>query len=131
MNIVLFDDNSRVNLLPLTFTKPVDNIRVGILTIREKWERCFNDTTSSLTKDYLQNAFPLKKGGENLLINGSVCPNADLVEAINELKEGDALVSDSIIIACKLNKANRDNFDHNHLTDYNTSSFKSEFPLLL
>ncbi|MFZ4413228.1 MAG: putative sugar nucleotidyl transferase, partial [Bacteroidales bacterium] len=47
MNYILFDDASRNNLLPLSFTRPVADIRVGILTIREKWEKYLNCKTSS------------------------------------------------------------------------------------
>ena len=39
MNYILFDGSVRNQLLPFTFTRPVADIRVGILTIREKWEK--------------------------------------------------------------------------------------------
>ena len=57
MNFILFDDNTRINLLPLTFTRPVAEIRFGILTIREKWERHLRMKTSSLTEEYLNKKF--------------------------------------------------------------------------
>ena len=52
MNCIVFDDN-RLDLLPLTYTRPVADIRVGILTIREKWESLLATTTSTITEGYL------------------------------------------------------------------------------
>jgi len=49
MNVILFDSNVRNALLPLSFTRPVADIRIGILTIREKWENLLNTTTSTIT----------------------------------------------------------------------------------
>jgi hypothetical protein len=53
MNYILFDGSSRNRLLPFTFTRPVADIRIGILTIREKWELLLKSTTSTITEDYL------------------------------------------------------------------------------
>ena len=99
MNFILFDDASRGDLLPLTFTRPVADIRVGILTIREKWEKLLNTKTSTLTEKYLSAKFPLIKGEMNILINGSVLPTEDLVKAILALKPNQALVCKEYIIA--------------------------------
>ncbi len=99
MNYILFDSVVRNNLLPLTFTKPVADIRFGILTIREKWEKYLNTSTSSLTEDYLSIKFPLVKAQENILINGSVCPSNLLVKEVNNLKPGQTLVQGETIIA--------------------------------
>ena len=98
MNYILFDD-SRENLLPLTFTRPVCEIRVGILTIREKWERYLKTKTSTITESYLGTKYPLVTAKQNILINGSVCPNKNLVKDILALKSGEALVSEETIIA--------------------------------
>ena len=55
MNIILFDDPTlRKSLLPFTFTRPVSLIRVGILTIAEKWEKRLGAEVSFKTDDYLQ-----------------------------------------------------------------------------
>ena len=92
MNYILFDDASRENLLPLTFTKPVGDLRIGILTIREKWENYLDAKTSTLTEGYLSRKYPLIKEKNNILINGSVCPNKELIKEINKLKANQALV---------------------------------------
>lgn len=93
-NIILFDAQVvRENLLPMTFTRPVADLRVGILTIREKWERMLEGRYSYLTVDYLQEKYPMIKADESVFISGNVCPTADLIEKINALEVGYALVS--------------------------------------
>ncbi|MBI4946718.1 MAG: GlmU family protein [Bacteroidetes bacterium] len=98
MNYILFDD-SRENLLPLTFTRPVCDIRVGILTIREKWEKYLKAKTSTITETYLSAKYPLVSAKKNILINGSVCPNKNLLKEILALKPETALMSEETIIA--------------------------------
>jgi hypothetical protein len=51
INIILFDDESWDSLLPLTFTRPVCELRIGILTIREKWEMCLQGKASFITQE--------------------------------------------------------------------------------
>jgi UDP-N-acetylglucosamine diphosphorylase/glucosamine-1-phosphate N-acetyltransferase len=108
MNYILFDDYSRNNLLPLTFLRPVADLRAGILTIREKWELFLNAKTSSLTEDYLSDSFPTIRGENNILINGSICPNATLVEEINKLKPNEALLANDSIVALHVLSADLD-----------------------
>ncbi|MDZ7777718.1 MAG: putative sugar nucleotidyl transferase [Bacteroidales bacterium] len=79
MNIVLYDDARRPYLLPLTYMRPVAGMRIGITTIREKWEDYLQQQTSTLTERYLSKKFPLKKADDNLMINGSIIPNKKLV----------------------------------------------------
>lgn len=102
MNYIMFDDQGRNNLLPLTFMRPIADIRIGILTIREKWETYLKSKTSSLTEAYLSAKFPIVKNDENILINGSVCPSTRLVNEIKKLKPNQALVSHETIIALHL-----------------------------
>ncbi|HOI33365.1 MAG TPA: putative sugar nucleotidyl transferase, partial [Bacteroidales bacterium] len=99
MNYILFDSSFRNNLLPLTFTRPVADLRIGILTIREKWELMLNEKTSTLTEPYLAVKYPLVKAESNILINGAVCPTAELIEQINKLKSGETLVKGESLIA--------------------------------
>jgi UDP-N-acetylglucosamine diphosphorylase/glucosamine-1-phosphate N-acetyltransferase len=105
MNYVLFDESRRNNLLPLTFMRPVADIRFGILTIREKWEYFLKCKTSTLTENYLSAKFPLVKEKENIIINGAVCPNDKLVDEIGQLQAGQALVKGDTVIAMYLNEA--------------------------
>lgn len=98
-NFIFFDDRSWGSLLPLTFTRPVCEIRIGILTIREKWEKQLNTNFSYLTKDYLSEKYPLHAEKENIWINGSVLPTSSLVEAVQRLKPGECLRNQDILIA--------------------------------
>ncbi|NQX84418.1 MAG: GlmU family protein [Flavobacteriaceae bacterium] len=99
MNYILFDGPNRNNLLPFTYTRPVADIRVGILTIREKWEKYLGYTTTSITEDYLSEKFPMVEFEENVMINASYLPNRELVEMIKNLKEGQALFKGEDVIA--------------------------------
>jgi UDP-N-acetylglucosamine diphosphorylase/glucosamine-1-phosphate N-acetyltransferase len=102
MNLILFDEPGiRANLLPFTFTRPVGGIRIGIVTIREKWEKYLNKTASFLTEEYLQKKFPATAGADNLLINGALCPDDALVNAIQSLKLNQRLVKDTTVLAAR------------------------------
>ena len=100
MNYILFDGNQREALLPFTYTRPVADIRMGILTIREKWEHYLGAVTSSKTEDYLAGKYPLVAGTSNVFINGTYLPDPNLVSRIKSLKVGEALVKSGELIAC-------------------------------
>lgn len=102
MNYILYDSSTRNHLLPLVFTRPVADIRIGILTIREKWELMLKAKTSTLTEGYLSVKFPLVEAEENLLINGSILPTKELVDAIHKLKVGQSLVKgdETLLASC-------------------------------
>ncbi|MFH1320557.1 MAG: GlmU family protein [Bacteroidota bacterium] len=128
MNYILFDDSARKNLLPLTFTRPVADIRIGIFTIREKWEKALNARTSNFTENYLQNKFPLVKGTDNILINGSICPNKKLVNEINELRSNQVLVYNSTVVAIHVpTEAGIDDLDIADLKKYEKIASKQGF----
>jgi len=91
MNYILFDGEYRDNLLPLTYTKPVADLRIGILTIREKWEKHLGFTTTTITEDYLSEKFPMVEMEENIMINASFLPSEDLVELVKNLKASEAI----------------------------------------
>jgi UDP-N-acetylglucosamine diphosphorylase/glucosamine-1-phosphate N-acetyltransferase len=111
MAIILFDDNAHQTLLPLTYTRPVADLRIGILTIAEKWGKYLNTDFSFHTRSYLQGKFPIKIKADNLFINGSFCPDGGLLEAINELQTGDALKYNGQLIAVRLNETDAQQFD--------------------
>jgi UDP-N-acetylglucosamine diphosphorylase/glucosamine-1-phosphate N-acetyltransferase len=118
MNIILFDDQYAANLLPFTFTRPVSELRLGILTIREKWERFFvNDKVSFsyLTKNYLQDKFACQSTNDNFYVNGALLPTEELVKAISGLEIGKGLMAGNKIIALR-----SDNFS---LSDYSSIEF--------
>ena len=99
MNYILFDGPARTALLPLTFTRPVADIRIGILTIREKWSHYLQAATSTLTEEYLSEKFPLVAVDQNVMICASYCPNQKLATAILNLKPNQAIFQNKDIIA--------------------------------
>jgi len=111
MAIVLFEDNAYQTLLPLTFTRPVADLRIGILTIAEKWAKYLNQSYSFHTRDYLQGKFPLQLSADNLFINGAFCPDHDLLEAIDKLSIGEALKLNGQLIAVKLTESDAKEFN--------------------
>jgi UDP-N-acetylglucosamine diphosphorylase/glucosamine-1-phosphate N-acetyltransferase len=102
MNIVLYDEPAiRASLLPFTFTRPVAGIRIGILTIAEKWQKWFDAQTAFQTEDYLSAKYPTTTTSDNLFINGALCPNAPLKEAIEALSIGEVLKQDGMTLAAR------------------------------
>jgi UDP-N-acetylglucosamine diphosphorylase/glucosamine-1-phosphate N-acetyltransferase len=110
MNYILFDEsNVRTSLMPLTFMRPVCDIRIGILTIREKWEKRLNAKTSSLTDNYLSRKYPILKEDTNVLINGSVCPTDEIIELVKKLGPSQTIISGETIIALHMTAEELDN----------------------
>jgi len=99
MNYILFDGTVRNQLLPFTYTRPVADIRVGILTIREKWEKTLGFTTSTITEEYLSHKYPMVEFEQNIMINASFLPNEELVAMIQNLSENQAIICDDEILA--------------------------------
>ena len=100
MNILLFDHPEiRRSLLPLTFTRPVADIRLGIMTIAEKWGHELNHSVSYFTQDYLSTKYPSIITEDNLYINGALCPDPQLLEKISMLPYGTGLRQGDITIA--------------------------------
>ena len=100
MNYIIFDDSSiRAILLPLTFVRPVSEIRFGIDTITEKWQSYLDNTVSFATQDYLQEKYPLQLQSDNIFINGAVCPNPALLDAIQGLSSGQLLSFEGVTLA--------------------------------
>jgi len=99
MNFILFDGAFRNNLLPFTYTRPVADIRFGILTIREKWEIVLGTTTTTVTEDYLSDKYPMVEMPNNIMINASFCPNDSLINLINKLEPNQAIFSGENILA--------------------------------
>lgn len=99
MNYILFDGPARKKLLPFTFTRPVADIRIGILTIREKWEKYLGSTTTTITEDYLSQKWPMVEMEENIMINGSYLPSPELVEQIINLKPQQAIFDGENLVA--------------------------------
>ena len=154
MNLILFDcHKTRENLLPFTHTRPVADIRVGILTIREKWEKLLNQKSFSLTENYLEDKFAaVGAPSPSIYINGAFLPDEKLVEAIQKLGALQSLTCRGEPVAFKTDKhhLNYENFEAivkgftpveysgatqsiQHLWDIfklNSDSIKADFALL-
>ncbi len=100
MMINLFDDNAWQSLRPLSFTRPVADLRIGILTIAEKWQKHLNATCGFITTEYLAVKYRSLADAQ-LYINGSVCPDGGLLEAFSALEAGEALKKNDILIGYK------------------------------
>lgn len=127
INFILFDDQSRISLRPLTFFRPVSAIRSGILTISEKWEKHLNQPVSYLTESYLQDKFPLKVANDNFLINGSILPTQELITEILSLGADSSLVSGDSIIAIHLTAENLKHFRHDIAPELKSLEAKTPF----
>lgn len=104
LNIILFDTDARGHLLPLTATRPIGELRLGIFTLREKWERYLRGSVSYITQEYLQQKFPIHFEEENLIISGNIVPNAALCRRLEQIELGEALLSNGELVAARLNE---------------------------
>lgn len=107
-NIILFGDDNWFHLLPLTFTRPIAELRVGILTIKEKWEIHLNGHVSYITQDYLAEKYPINIEDDNLLINSTLLPSNIILNYIKQLQLNEALLLGDELLAARLSA---DQFD--------------------
>ncbi len=120
MNYILFDGTVRNALLPFTFTRPVAEIRIGILTIREKWEKYLGYTTTTLTEEYLSEKYPMVEMEENVMINASFLPNDILSEMIKNLEKNQAIFKGEEVIAFYTNATQDEvDFDSYEIIEFN------------
>ncbi|MEM9981753.1 MAG: GlmU family protein [Bacteroidota bacterium] len=118
MNYILYDDPlTRENLLPLTFTRPTAALRVGILTLAEKWKYHLGASVSYHTASYLQEKFPLITAEDNVYINAAVCPTSSLTKAVKALQQGQALYQGEQLLAYRYKEASPE-----HLTVVSTTT---------
>lgn len=126
MNYILFDGNVRNALLPFTFTRPVADIRVGILTIREKWEKYLGYTTTTITEEYLSEKYPMVEMEENVIINASFLPNQVLAEMVRNLEENQAIFYDDEVIAFYSKEGQEVDFDTYEIIEYTDECLRIE-----
>ena len=111
MNYILFDGNVRNQLLPFTYTKPVADLRVGILTIREKWEFLLHSTTSTVTEEYLSEKWPMVELESNVMINASYLPSENLVTLIKGITDNQAFFDGDEVIAFSVKEGQEVDFE--------------------
>jgi len=107
-NVILFDDEKWESLLPLTYTKPIGELRIGILTLREKWENYLNANVSYITQDYLSEKYPIAISKDNYVINSRLLPNQKVVSLIKGLDLNEALVLNDTFVAARLDEGQFD-----------------------
>ena len=127
MNYILFDGPVRNALLPFTFTRPVADIRIGILTIREKWEKYLGYTTTTITEEYLTDKFPMVEMEQNVMINAAYLPNEVLAEMVMALEENQAIFSgDEVIAFYTTDTQDEVDFDEYDIIEYSEEGLKIE-----
>jgi UDP-N-acetylglucosamine diphosphorylase/glucosamine-1-phosphate N-acetyltransferase len=119
-NIILFDSSDvRNHLLPLTYTRPVSELRTGILTIKEKWELWLEGVASHITQDYLAEKFPINIADDNYIIDGSILPNESLCNLINDLEYNQALLYQGELVAARLDDIHLERLGEMEAKDFN------------
>jgi hypothetical protein len=102
MLLHLYDKHCRVNLLPFTYTRTSADVRVGILTLREKWEQLYQCQTSSITEEYLQELFTIAEvKAEDAIVIANIVANDEIVQWLKNAQKGDGLYYNEILIAAK------------------------------
>lgn len=120
MNYILFDGPARNALLPFTFTRPVADILIGIMTIRQKWEMHLGSTTTTLTEEYLSDKFPMVELEDNVMINASFLPNAVLAEMIGNLEPNQVIFKGEEVVAFYTQEDQEEvDFDSYEIIEYN------------
>ena len=98
-NTILFDGPERSQLLPFTYIRPVAELRIGIDTLREKWEAFLGQECSFATQNYLSSKYPLHNADLNHFINPTYIPTRSLAIQVKNLKENQVLIFDSNPVA--------------------------------
>ena len=111
MNITLFDSTYHKQLLPLTYTKPVASLRIGILTIQEKWEKYAKTNVAVRTQDYLASKFNSNTDGSRIGINASILPNKAIFGELEDLESQHILMKDGAVIAINPLPSSAENID--------------------
>jgi len=127
MNYILFDGPVRNALLPFTFTRPVADILMGIMTIRQKWEARLGSTITTITEEYLSTKFPMVEMEENVMINAAYLPNDALAELVSDLKENQAIFKGDDVIAFFTTENQEEvDFDSYEIIQYNGDALTVE-----
>lgn len=125
MKTILFDEpKGRVQLLPFTYTRPISDIRIGILKIHEKWNRYLKTTVSFLTAPYLAEKFPFQSAKRNLYINAQCLPHPSLIKEVKKLQKNQALVEGNRLIAIRVNEEIKEVDQLYQLLDHSTVKVK-------
>lgn len=119
MKLILFEDNAHAQLYPLTLTRPVAELRIGILTVKEKWENYLKDyeIDTTVSREYLYPKFKSQEdaSGDALYVNGRVLPTSEFIELASNLEAGQGIKDDQDqVLAYRGNEA----IDLNNVPDF-------------
>lgn len=104
MQLVFSDAQYWEDFLPLTFTRPVAEMRCGILTFSERWQKILENTeVSFFTEAYLQYKFAEPQKKESLFLVTNFLPTETVIQQIKDLGQGEALVYEDELVAAKIN----------------------------
>lgn len=111
--LVFSDAQYWEDFLPLTFTRPIAEMRCGILTFAERWQKLLEiSEIAYLTEDFLQEKFKKPEAKESLFIVPNFLPSETVLNQIKNLKLGEALVYENELLVAKINM---ENFNLNHI----------------
>lgn len=107
MQLVFSDAQYWEDFLPLTFTKPIPELRCGILTFAERWEKLLDIRDKRyITEEYLEVKYPRYEKKESLLIVPNFLPTEKVLDQIKNLQFGEALVYENELLVAKINLEN-------------------------
>lgn len=130
LNIILFDTDARGHLLPLTATRPTGELRLGILSLREKWERYLRGSVSYITQEYLQQKYPIHIEEDNLIVSGNIVPDEALCRRLEQIQLGDALLREGELVAARLNESQIESLiEDEELGELHGTELEADFPL--
>ena len=130
LNIILFDTDARGHLLPLTATRPTGELRLGILLLREKWERYLRGSVSYITQEYLQQKYPIHIEEDNLIVSGNIVPDEALCRRLEQIQLGDALLRDGELVAARLNESQIESLiEDEQVGELHGTELEADFPL--
>ncbi|MFY0627665.1 MAG: glucose-1-phosphate thymidylyltransferase [Reichenbachiella sp.] len=129
MNIAMVDlPEQRIKLFPFTLTRPISRLKVGILTIGEKWEQYLGQNVDALSSNQLNKIFQSSSSPYQLVVNAAICPDTELIRAVKNLTEGQVLSANNVFIAAC------GNFDSNEdiekLKEYQSINYNHPFTVI-
>ncbi len=101
MNIILFDTEARGNLFPLTLTRAVADVRTGIITIKERWEKMTGAKLFVLTDEYLQPLYEPIPANDYVFVDARIIPSNEVMQRIINLPENESISDENGLIAGK------------------------------
>jgi UDP-N-acetylglucosamine diphosphorylase/glucosamine-1-phosphate N-acetyltransferase len=130
MNLILFDTKHRSGMMPLTWTRTQANIRIGILTVKEKWEIFLDKQVSYLTTGALADKFPIRLEDDNLFVSAAVLPNKHIVQQIRVLQKGQVLIAKDEVIAVRAGKEAVKAIENDDFSAFDQQECEVDFILL-